>query len=372
MGGAGGSAIVHDWFITEAGSEQTALILASMLPTAEVFTSFASASLLKARYPERQIHSWLLQRVPQAERVFRALLPIYPLYFSNLNLHRFELVVSSSVAFSHAVRTRSDATHIAYVYTPLRYAWDLDHYVEGSGFGVIARRSAELARPWLQNWDVRYSHRPGTVVAISETVRKRIARHWGRDAEVIYPPVDVGPRPTAYRDDGYLLVAARMLPYRRLDLAIDAAAAMGRRLIVVGDGPERRGLERRAAPGIEFKGWVDRGDLTELFAGCHAYIVPGVEDFGIAPVEAMAAGKPVIGFREGGVAETVIDGTTGVLFDRQDVDSVVAAIERLDTIAWDPAVIRRRAEEFSTEVFRAKWRALFKRLGVDPSLYAAE
>jgi len=182
--------------------------------------------------------------------------------------------------------------------------------------------------------------------------------------------LSIGDRPV-------VLSVGRLSKEKNLPIVVEAVERLQSRdpaplLLVVGDGPERGRLERLAGPTVEFLGRVESHRLRELVAGCHAFVVAGIEDFGIAPVEAMAAGKPVIGFREGGVGETVIDGVTGVLFDRQDVDSVVAAIERLDTIAFDPAVIRRRAEEFGTDVFRAKFRALFERLGVDPALYASE
>jgi glycosyltransferase involved in cell wall biosynthesis len=208
------------------------------------------------------------------------------------------------------------------------------------------------------------------VLGISQEVARRIKRIWGRDAEVIYPPVDVEAIPVSTRDEGFLLVAARLLAYRRINLAVAAANQLERELIVVGDGPERRRLEAMAGPNVRFLGRVDRATLIDLFGRCHAYLVPGIEDFGIAPVEAMAAGKPVVGINAGGVAETVIEGKTGVLFANQTVDDLAAAIERLDNLTIDPAVCRARAEGFSVAVFHARWRDLFVRLGVDPSLYS--
>jgi glycosyltransferase involved in cell wall biosynthesis len=252
----------------------------------------------------------------------------------------------------------------------MRYAWDLDAYLAGSSLSLPARMAARTLRPWLQRWDRRTATRPDVLVAISDAVRERIHRVWDREAEVIYPPVDTHEIQLSTRDDGYLLVAARMLAYRRLDLVVAAATRLGRELIVVGDGPERRRLESLAGRSVQFRGWVDRPALVELFARCHAYVVPGTEDFGIAPVEAMAAGKPVVGFRSGGVAETVVDGVTGALFDRQDVASTIAAIERLESLHLVPSTIRARAEEFDTAVFHRRWQELFQRLGVDPSLYS--
>jgi glycosyltransferase involved in cell wall biosynthesis len=364
------AAVVQDWFFAPGGSERCAVELANLLPEADVFTSFFDASYSTDIDP-RRVHAWPLQRLLGATRRYRSLLPLYPIWFSRLDLRSRDLVISSSVAFSHAVRTRRGAVHISYVYTPLRYAWDLDSYLMGSSLSLPSRVAARLLRPALQRWDRATAKRPDVLVAISETVQQRIARLWGRESEVIYPPVETSAIPLSTRDDGFLLVAARMLAYRRLDLAVAAATRLGRELVVVGEGPEERTLRAMAGPTVKFLGRVDRSTLIDLFGRCHAYVVPGVEDFGIAPVEAMAAGKPIVGFGSGGVTETVIDGATGVLFEQPNVDSVCQAIESLDGIGFDRSVIRSRAEAFDTEVFRVRWRELFVRLGVDPSLYSA-
>ena len=365
------AALVHDWLPVEGGAERVAMHLAHLLPDAPVYTTFGDPAIFDGGLADR-LRPWPLQRLFGPTRHFRAFLPLYPIHFSALDLREFDLVVSSSIAFSHAVQTRHDAIHVSYVYTPLRYAWDLDTYLSGSSFGVATRLGARFMRPWLQWWDKRTAWRPDVVIAISGTVRERIGRLWGRDAEVIYPPVSVDEIAVSNEDDGYLLVAARMLAYRRLDLAIGATNALGQELVVIGDGPERKRLEALAGPTVHFLGRVDRPTLLDAMARCHAYLVPGIEDFGIAPVEAMAAGKPVVGFNGGGVAETVIDGRTGVLFNEQTVASMAAGIERLDSLTFDPVAIRAQAERFDRSVFRAKFRALFERLGVDPSLYSAE
>lgn len=368
-GGARRAAFVQDWLTIEGGAERTALELINLLPLADIHTTFFDPRLFGGSIDASRVRTWPLQRLfPGTERV-RPFLPLYPNWFDRLDMTRYDLVVSASIAFTHAVRTSPSATHVSYVYTPMRYAWDLDTYLSGSSLPLPARLAARTIRPLLQRWDRATADRPDVVVAISETVRERIQRLWDRDAEVIYPPVNTSEIVLSGRDDGYLLVAARMLAYRRLDLAIAAASALGRDLIVVGDGPERGRLEQMAGPSVRFAGWVDRGTLVDLFARSNAYIVPGIEDFGIAPVEAMAAGKPVVAFRGGGVGETVLDGQTGVLFDRQDVESTVAAIERLDGLALAPGSMRERAMAFDTSVFLDRWRSLFARLGVDSSLY---
>lgn len=365
------SALVHDFFVAQGGAEQVAVELAHLLPHAQIYASFFSAKRFAGQIDPDRIRTWPIQRLVGPTDHFRAFLPLYPLWFTALDLRRYDLVVSSSVAFTNAVRTSPEALHVSYVYTPMRYAWDLDTYLAQSSLSFPGRIAARTLRPLLRSWDRATAARPDVIVAISETVRERIRRLWGRESELIYPPVDVSGIALGERDDGFLLVAARMLAYRRLDLAVEACSRLGRELVVVGDGPERTRLEAIAGPSVRFSGRVDRPTLVDLFRRCHAYLVPGVEDFGIAPVEAMAAGKPVIAYRAGGTAETVVDGVTGLLFTRQDATALAGAIEQRDTVTFDPLMIRARAEEYDTAVFRARWRRLFERAGVDPSLYSA-
>ena len=365
------TALVHDFFVAEGGAEQVAIELARILAPSDVFTSFYRRDRFGAELSPFQVHPWPLQRLLGPTERFRQFLPLYPLWFQALDLRSYALVVSSSIAFTHAVRTSSHALHVSYVYTPMRYAWDLDTYLAQSSLSLSARIAARTIRPLLQSWDLATARRPDVIVAISETVRDRIQRLWRRESELINPPVDVRGIAMGDRDDGFLFVAARMLAYRRLDLAVQACSRLRRELVVVGDGPERERLQAMAGPSVRFMGRVDRATLVDLFQRCHAYLVPGVEDFGIAPVEAMAAGKPVIAFGEGGAAETVIDGSTGLLFHEQEVSALSDAIIRLDATTFARQVIRARAEEFDTAVFRMRWRQLFERLGVDPSLYSA-
>lgn len=362
-------ALVHDFLVQDGGAERSALELARLFPDAQVFTSFFDAHTFSDRIDPARVHAWPLQRFTDGRR-FRGLLPLYPIYFSTLDLRSAELVISSSVAFAKAIRTSRRALHISYVYTPMRYAWALDDYLRGSSYSLPARLAARAIRRPLLAWDRRTAQRPDVIVAISETVRSRIRVQWGRAAEVIYPPVDVSEFSAIGPDDGFLLVAARLLAYRRLDLAIGAAKLLGRELVIVGSGPERKRLERLAGPTVRFTGQLPRAALVDLFERCHAYLLPGVEDFGISPVEAMAAGKPVVAFNQGGATETVDDGVTGVLFDDQSAAGLAAAIERLDGIAIDRAVLRARAERFDRQHFLSAWRALLAREGVSEELYA--
>jgi glycosyltransferase involved in cell wall biosynthesis len=366
------TAVVHDWFAVPGGSELCAIEFANLLPEATVFTSFFNLERYGKDIDPRRVRPWPIQRLTGPTDRFRWFLPLYPIYFGGLDLRDRDLVISSSSAFAKAVRTRKGAVHISYIYTPMRYAWDLDSYLARSSYSVTTRVATRLIQPALRRWDRTTSGRPDILIAISEEVRGRIKRVWGRDSEVIYPPVEVSRIPIGAADDGFLFIAARTLAYRRVDLAVEAATQLGRDLIVVGEGPEDARLRRLAGPTVRFLGRVDRPRLLDLFGRCHAYLVPGVEDFGIAPVEAMAAGKPVVAFNAGGPAETVVDGVTGTHFERQTTDALAEAIERLETLTLDPAAIRTWAERFDTEVFRRSWRELLARSGVDPLLYSRE
>ena len=363
-----GAAIVHEYFIQDGGAERCAIEFAQLLPAARVHTTFFDSTRFGERLPPDRVRTWLLQRLVGPTRHFRSLLPLYPIYYSLLRIPRASLVVSSSIAFTKAVRVAPGAVHVSYVYTPMRWAWDLDTYLEGSSYSWSSRLAAKTIRPILQLWDRRTGRRPDIVVAISRTVQDRIRQRWGRESELIYPPVDVAEIPATGEDEGFYLVAARFLAYRRIDLAVAACTRLGRRLIVVGDGPERTSLEAVAGPSVQFVGHVDRARLVRYFQTCRAYIVPGVEDFGIAPVEAMAAGKPVIALGRGGAAETVIDGETGLHVADSTVDAFAAAIERSEDIVWDGSRIRSRAQEFDRSVFVARWRELIERLGLERHL----
>jgi glycosyltransferase involved in cell wall biosynthesis len=367
-GGGDGSAIVHEYFIQDGGAERCAIEFAELLPAATVYTTFFDAARFGNRLPPHRVRTWLIQRLVGPTRHFRSLLPIYPIYYSLLRIPRASLVISSSIAFTKAVRVAPGAVHVSYVYTPMRWAWDLDTYLEGSSYSWSSRLAARTIRPVLQHWDRRTGRRPDIVVAISSTVQDRIRQRWGRESELIYPPVDVAEIPATGEDEGFYMVAARFLAYRRIDLAVAACSKLGRPLVVVGDGPERASLEAVAGPSVQFVGHVDRARLVRYFQTCRAYIVPGVEDFGIAPVEAMAAGKPVIALGRGGAAETVIDGETGLHVADSTVDAFAAAIERSERITWDSARIRSRAQEFDRSVFVARWTQLIERLGLERHL----
>lgn len=353
------AAIVHDFFTADGGAERCAIELAALLPEAPIYTSFFDRQRFGDRIDPARVHTWPLQRWTGGMRHFRSLFPLYAAYFGSLRIPDARLVVSSSIAFAKAVRTAPGAVHVSYIHTPMRYAWDLDTYLSGSSYSLPARLGAHGLRPIMQAWDRRTARRPDVLVANSATVQGRIRRHWRRDVDaVIHPPVAVDEIPLGDRDDGFMLIAARLLAYRRVDLAIEACRSLGRELIIVGEGPERARLEARAGPTVHFLGHVTRERVIDLLRRCHAYLVPGIEDFGIAPVEAMAAGKPVIAFRGGGALETLLDGVTGLYFDDPDARSLARSIQDADSMRFDAVAIRRHAQTYSREAFLERWREL--------------
>ena len=361
------SAIAHDWFFQPGGGENVALELARLLPSADVYTSFADPP--SAKELGRRLHTWPLQGLVGPTRRYRYFLPFYPLWFGMLDLRDYELVVSSCSGFAKGVRTKASRPHIAYIHTPLRYAWQRETYLSTSSLPLAARAPARLLHPVLRRWDRAAARRPDLLIANSLSIQRQIREVWGLDSEVIHPPVRVDDIAMSDRDDQYLLVVSRVVAYRRLDLIVEAARRLERELVIAGDGPELAKLRAMAGPNVRFVGPQDRDGVRDLLARCHAYVVPGDEPFGIAPVEAMAAGKPVVAFRAGGALETMVDGTTGVLFDEQTPDALVDALNRLDGLTFDPAIIRQNAERFSPEVFRGRFVDLFRRFNVDPALY---
>lgn len=357
-------ALVHDYFVQDGGAEAVALELGRLFPDAPIHTTFFERDRFAGRIDPSRVRPWaLVERVP-ASPWFRPLLPAYIAHFSRLEVPAARVVISNSSTFARAARPRPPALHVAYIHSPMRFAWDVDAYLAHSTFPRLAKLGLHVMAPGLRLWDRWAGRRPDVLVANSDNVRRRIRRAWGRDSRVIHPPVAVSDVPIGSDHDEFYLVATRLLAYKRVDLAVRAFAALDRDLVVVGDGPERSSLERLAGPRTRFVGHVERARLTELLARCRALVAPGTEDFGIVPVEAMAAGRPVIAYAAGGALETVIDGRTGVLFDSATPVGLAAAIERFEATSFDPAVAHNHALRFDTSVFRARWSTLLAELGL--------
>ena len=357
-------ALVHDWLTGMRGGERCLEVFCELFPDADLFTLLHVPGSVSPLIERRRIVTSFLQRLPGAAERYRYYLPLFPAAMRGFDFSGYDVVLSSSHAVAKAARRAPGATHVCYCFTPMRYVWDLYDDYFGAGAPLAMRALMPPVAAALRRWDRRTSRRIDRIAAISRFVAARIRRVWDRDADVIYPPVDVARFTIA--DDGpddFYLVVSALVPYKRVDLAVAAATRMGRRLVVVGAGPEARRLRAIAGPSVEFLGWRDDAEVAALYARCRAVLFPSVEDFGIVPLEAMAAGRPVVAFGVGGATETVIGldaagegAPTGVFFRAQTVDAVVHAMAELEThlARFEPKALRARAEAFDRPLFRER------------------
>ncbi len=334
------TALLHYWLINARGGEQVLAALARLLPTAEIFTHAFGSRMRSATEPGvwegLRVRESFIARLPFGRSKPQAYLPLMPVATRTLDLDGYDLVVSSESGPIKGIRKPAGARHVCYCHTPMRYLWDLhdEYYRDASLPGKLAMR---LFTPYLRREDLKSAESVDDFVANSSFVAERIRRIYGREAKVVHPPCDVGFFSGARRDLGdYYLFAGANVKYKRLDLARAACERMGRRLVVAGGGG------------------FSREDMRSAYAGARALLFPGVEDFGIVPVEAQAAGTPVIAYGEGGALETVRDGASGLFFREQTVESLCGAIEEFESRSWEPADCRRSASRFSPEVFDAR------------------
>ncbi|HVR04654.1 MAG TPA: glycosyltransferase, partial [Solirubrobacteraceae bacterium] len=312
---------------------------------------------------DRPVHATWLNRIPGAARHYPKLLPLMTSALRRFDLSRFDLVLSSSHACAKNVRTPAGTLHVCYCHTPMRYAWD-ESLLEGEEIGRATRLALPLLLRRLRRQDVEGARGPDAILANSQHVARRIRQHWGQEAEVVNPPVAVERLLAMPRQEGdYYLVFGRVVPYKRVDLAVGAAMMLDRALKVAGDGRALAALRAAAAadPRVELLGRVSDEQRDRLLSGARALLFPGEEDFGIVPVEAQAAGLPVIAYGVGGAAETVLDGVTGVLFAEQTAGALAAAIERFEQLAIDTGTVRSNAARFGRERFRVEMAGAIER-----------
>jgi len=349
------AALVHDWLTGMRGGEKCLEVLCELLPDAPIHTLVAFPDQVSATIRRHEIRTSFLQKFPGAETRYRHYLPFFPRAIESLDMREFDLIVSSSHAVAKGIRPAPGALHISYVHTPMRYVWDMfDQYFNRATVGSLQLAFIRLVAARLRAWDVRTVPRVHHFIANSAYVAERIARIYGRDAEVIYPPVDTGRFRVSAEHDGRFLVLSALVPYKRVDLAIEAANRLSLPLRVIGDGPERSRLESMAGSTVTFEGWVDDREIERAYASCRALLFPGEEDFGIVPVEAMASGKPVIAYGRGGATETVREGLSGTFFAEQNAASLADAIEHFERTSFDAQSIRAHAEQFDRSMYASR------------------
>lgn len=359
--------VVHDWLTGMRGGERVLEAILEMYPQADLLTLVHAPGSVSPRIEARRIRTSFLQKLPGVRARWRWALPLFPAAIERLDASEYDLILSSSHCVAKGVIPRPDAVHVAYCHTPMRYIWDqYDEYFGPGRARLPVRLGMRALAPRLRRWDRRSTERAHAIVANSAFIAQRIHRVWGRTASVVHPPVRVDRFAPGAREDFHLVVSA-LVPYKRVDVAVEAFRGWDRRLIVAGDGPEYAKLRARATPNITFTGRISDSEVADLLGRCRTFIQTAIEDFGIAVVEAQAAGAPVVALGEGGALETVVDidgavgsPATGVLFRPRTPDALRAAVARAETATFDAAALRANAERFAPDRFREGFEAVVR------------
>ena len=348
-------ALIHDFLLDVRGAERVFAALCDLYPDADLFTAVYDEAGTEGWFAHRNVNTSFLQRLRPTARTFRPLLPLYPYAMEAMDLSGYDVVVSSSSAWAHGVIVDPEAVHVSYCHNPFRYAWNArDQTLRGRDPVTRAALSVILKR-WRM-WDFVAAQRVDRYVANSEITRKRILRYWDRESTVLHPPVQTARFEPVDQPGPAYMVLSELMPHKRIDVAIKAFNQLRLPLIVVGNGPDARRLKRLAGPTISFTGFVSDEEAARLLAECRALVVTATEEFGIAAVEAQAAGRPVIALREGGARETVLEGETGTFFEVPAPEALAATVARFDTLDVDPAACVRNAHRFDVSVFRQEMR----------------
>jgi glycosyltransferase involved in cell wall biosynthesis len=355
-------AILHDWLTGMRGGEKVLEAICELYPDATLYTLVRVPGTVSPAIERRRIRTSLVQALPGAGRLYRHYLPLFPTAVELMDLDRYDLIISSSHCAVKSVVKPARAVHVCYCHSPMRYAWDqFDAYFGPAQVGPLVSRVLRPVMAGLARWDAATAGRVDRFLANSQYVAGRIRRYYNRGSAVVYPPVDT----TFYRpdDDSHgtpdtsFLVVSALVPYKRIDVAIEACRLIGAPLLIVGDGPERGRLERSAGPGVRFLGWRSDEQIRELYRHATAVLLPGTEDFGMVPVEAQACGTPVVALGVGGACETVIDGVTGLLVTDSSAGGFAEALRAAQAASFDREAARRQAERFSRERFVSSFAA---------------
>jgi glycosyltransferase involved in cell wall biosynthesis len=349
------------------GAERVAEELYRLQPDSTVFATIALKQRLPKLLQDVPVETSWMQRLPFLDRLYRLYFMLYPFGVSALDLSEFDCILSSSSGYAKGVRTSRNAVHVCYCHTPMRWVWNYDKYSERESMGKWLKWGVARAVSALQLWDLHASRQPDHFIANSQAVADRIRKCYGRFSEIIYPPIDVERFTLSANQGEHYLVLSRLVPYKRIDLAIRACNLLNRPLMIIGDGPDREALQKIAGPSITFAGRLSDIEVQHWASECRALLFPGEEDFGLAPLEVAAAGRPTIAYRAGGALETVVEGKTGLFFDETTPESLADAILRFEHRSWSQSALRDHAERFSVEVFQEKMRQFLRKVGVASS-----
>lgn len=346
-------ALIHDWLNQRGGAEDVLENLVDLYPTAPLYTSMYWRDGMPPHWRNWDIRTSFIDKLPFVYRKQQIYFPLYPNAFERFDFSDYDVLLSNKSGFCHGVITGSETLHICYCLTPTRYVWRYHQYAEQENLGRITRFVLAPFLAYMRVWDRVAADRVDHFIAISQEIQQRIGKIYRRESTIIHPPVDTDRFEPASHIEDYYLFVGRLVPYRRLDILIRAFNKLDRPLYIAGTGRDRERLEAISNSNIRFLGYVPDSELPDLIARCQAFMFPGEEDFGIAPIQAMAAGRPVIAYDAGGAKETVIPGT-GALFKRQTVPDIVATVEAFDANYVSPSAIRHHAEQYDTAVFKRK------------------
>lgn len=349
-------ALVHDYLNQYGGGERVLEALSSLFPAAPIYTLFYDKERTGFAFEGRDIRTSFLQKIPFISRAHHLFPVLMPLGIESFDFSSYDLVISSSASFAKGIITRPETLHICYCHTPTRYLWqDAPSYIEDTRYPRLLKFGIPLATTYLRIWDRQAAARPDFLFTNSQFVKRRIAKYYGREARVIHPPVNfnffAARGVPGTPEKPYFLMVGRLVPYKRFDIAVEACTQLGVSLKIIGDGPERKYLERISGPTVEFVGLVPERVLPDYYAGARALLFPQEEDFGITALEAMASGKPVIAYRGGGAIETIEEGKTGIFFDEQTSESLEGAIGKYLSHTFDSGYIREAARKYDRENF---------------------
>lgn len=354
-------ALVHEWLVFYAGGERVFESFTNIWKEADIYAliDFLNDEQRKTILKGNHAHTTFIQKLPFAEKKFRSYLPLFPLAIESLNFSKYDVIISSSHAVTKGIRNKPHQLHISYCHSPMRYIWDeAETYFEAAKLNSgLKKIIANAALNYLRKWDLKTAQRPDFLIANSKYITEKLKRIYNRESTVIYPPVDVDKFECAENKDDYYFVASRLVPYKRIDLIVEAFAQMpDKRLVIAGTGPELNRLKSNFLVNVEFIGYQDEKSLKELMQKAKAFVFTAEEDFGIVVVEAMACGTPVIALNKGGTAETVIDGKTGILFDNQTVEDIKNAVRKFESIqdTFNHKEISEYTQKFSRKIFEEK------------------